>query len=96
MGMVGWEAGYDEDLEDSNNSRNIEVMNMYQLVMNAINGMEVGDCNVISLPDNLGYFRKYLSEVSKREGKKFTTKVMDNTLHILRIKYSNIYSKEIE
>lgn len=71
--------------------------NMYQLVANAISGLAIGETIQIDLPDNLLYFRKYLSEISKREGKKFTTKVMnDEALLIMRIKYSNIYSKEIE
>jgi hypothetical protein len=71
-------------------------MNMYQEVETAINGLEVGQNNVISMPDNLPYFRKYLSEISAREGKKFATKVIEGNLHIFRIKYHNLYSKEVE
>lgn len=69
---------------------------MYNLASNAIDGMEVGENRIIDAPDNLGYFRKYLSEISKREGKKFSTKIFGNKMHILRIKYSNIHSKEVE
>lgn len=69
---------------------------MYNLVTNTIDGMEIGDNTSIKLPDNLPYFRKYLSEISKREGKKFTTKIVGNKLELMRIKYSNIYSKEVE
>lgn len=70
--------------------------NMYTLVANTIENLAIGDSAIISLPDNLPYFRKYLSEMSKRQGKKFTTKVVANDLHVLRVKYSNIYSKEVE
>jgi len=71
---------------------------MYNLVLTTIEGMQIGQAKSVPLPDNMGYFRKYLSEISKREGKKFTTKVNEEkkTLEILRIKYSNIYSKEVE
>lgn len=70
--------------------------NMYNLVNSTIAGMSIGDSCNIPIPDNLGYFRKYLSEISKREGKKFTTKIVNGKLEIFRIKYSNIYSKDIE
>lgn len=69
---------------------------MYDLVLNTIDDMNIGDNRIINEPDNLPYFRKYLSEISKREGKRFTTKVIDNKLHVMRLKYSNIYSKELE
>lgn len=69
---------------------------MYKLAVETIQDMEVGDSKIIPMPEILGYFRKYLSERGKHEGKKFTTKVVGNKLHILRIKYSNIYSKEVE
>lgn len=69
---------------------------MYSLVLEAINGLAIGDSNTIPVPDNITYFRKYLSEISKREGKKFTTKVTGDQMQVFRIKYSNIYSKEIE
>lgn len=69
---------------------------MYNLVLNTIADMAIGDTNSIPVPDNLPYFRKYLSEISKREGKRFVTKIIDGQLHVLRVKYSNIYSKEVE
>lgn len=70
---------------------------MYNLAANTIDGLEIGQSIIIDEPDNLPYFRKYLSEMSKREGKKFTTKLFpENKLHIMRVKYSNIYSKELE
>jgi hypothetical protein len=69
---------------------------VYNEVKQIIDALDVGDADVIALPDKLSAFRKYLSEISKREAKKFTTKVLNGQLHILRIKYSNIYSKELE
>jgi hypothetical protein len=70
---------------------------MYNLASDTTEGLAIGESIVIDCPDNLPYFRKYLSEMSKREGKKFTTKVFPgNKLHIMRLKYSNIYSKELE
>ena len=58
--------------------------------------MDIGDSELIPIPGNLKAFRKYLSEISQREQKAFKTKILDNHLHILRVKYANIYSKEIE
>jgi hypothetical protein len=69
---------------------------MYNLVLDTITDMDIGSTNTIDTPDNLPYFRKYLSEISKREGKRFITKIIDGKLHVMRVKYSNIYSKEIE
>lgn len=71
---------------------------MYNLALTVIADMEVGDSHTMEMPDDLGYFRKYLSEISKRHGKRFTTsvKAVPGKLQIMRIKYSNIYSKEIE
>ena len=71
---------------------------MYNLALDTITGMEIGEVRTIDLPTELGYFRKYLSEISKRHGKRFTTsqKAVAGKLQIMRIKYSNIYSQEIE
>lgn len=70
--------------------------NMYNLASTSIAGMDVGDLRIIDIPNDIIFFRKYLSEIAKREGKKFTTKSIDSKLHIMRVKYSNIYSKELE
>ena len=70
--------------------------NMYSLMIEAVTGLGIGDSAVIDAPANLSYFRKYLSEHSKAQGKKFTTKLIGDKLHLMRVKYSNIYSKEIE
>lgn len=70
--------------------------NMYSLVLSTIEGLEVGETAEIKLPENIKYFRRYLCEISKRQDKKFTTKIIGGKLHIFRVKYSNIYSRELE
>lgn len=71
---------------------------MYNLALDTISGMGIGDVATIEIPADLGYFRKYLSEISKRHGKRFTTsvKAVPGKLQIMRIKYSNIHSQELE
>ena len=69
---------------------------MYNLVTDTIQNMTVGDKSTIDMPDNLPYFRKYLSEISKRQGQRYTTKIVGDSLEIMRVKYHNIYSKEVE
>lgn len=88
------------DLDKSNKSRNIAVMKksntMYNLVIDTIEGMNIGQSRTLPIPDNMPYFRKYLSEISKRYSHKYTTKIVDGKMEIMRLKYSNIYSKELE
>ena len=71
---------------------------MYQLVLNTIKEMKVGDSKTIKTPDNISYFRKYLNEIGSRHGQKFTTKIVSDgvELKIMRIKYSNLYTNEVE
>lgn len=69
---------------------------MYQLVQSTIEGMELGELRIIKMPDDLPLFRKYLSEIGKRIKQKYTTLSKYDKLHVMRINYSNIYSKEIE
>ena len=69
---------------------------LYTEVKNITEGMEVGELSVIPVPENLKAFRKYLSEISRKQDKRFTTKVVGNQLHIMRVKYSNIYSQIVE
>ena len=71
---------------------------MYQLVLDTIKEMEVGDSKTIKTPSNITNFRKYLNEISNRHGRKFTTRIVEDgkQLMIMRIKYSNLYSNEIE
>lgn len=69
---------------------------MYSLVQSTIEGMSIGDVRIISVPADMPFFRKYLSEIGKRTDCKYTTKTIVDKLHIMRIKYSNIYSKKVE
>jgi hypothetical protein len=63
---------------------------LYSTVKALIDGLEIGQSTSVAIPGNLPSFRKYLSEVSKAQHKKFTTKTIDNRLHILRIEYYSI------
>jgi len=69
---------------------------MYALAQTTIEGMRIGEVRIIALPSDMPFFRKYLSEIGKRTDCKYTTKTMSDKLHIMRIKYSNIYSKKVE
>jgi hypothetical protein len=69
---------------------------MYQLVQSTIEGMVLGELRIINMPDDLPLFRKYLSEIGRRIKHKYTTLSKYDKLHVMRINYSNIYSKEIE
>lgn len=69
---------------------------MYQLAQSTIEGMELSDIRIIDMPSDLPLFRKYLSEIGKRIKRKYTTLSKYDKLHVMRINYSNIYSKEIE
>lgn len=69
---------------------------MYALAQATIDGMGIGDVRIISYPNDIAFFRKYLSEIGKRTDCKYTTKTIDNQLQIMRIKYYNIYSKKVE
>lgn len=73
----------------------VEANTMYNLALDSIQGLEIGQFNIISMPNNLAYYRKYLSEIGKRTGKTFRTKVEDNKLHVFRVPYSNIHSKQL-
>jgi hypothetical protein len=69
---------------------------VYNYVLSTIQDMEIGSCVVIPVPEKLTAFRKYLNQISQARGLKFTTRIINNELHIFRLKYANIYSKEIE
>jgi hypothetical protein len=71
-------------------------MTVYRFVQDTIEDMDIGDSKIISLPDNLGYFRKHLSEISQKMDSKFTTRVIGNKLHLMRTRYFNILSKEVK
>lgn len=65
-------------------------MSVYNYVQGVIDGMKIGDIITIDRPDKLKAFRKFLSEISAREHKKFTTKLKGNEFHILRVNYYSI------
>jgi len=69
---------------------------MYSLVQSTIAGMGMGAVRIINMPNDLPFFRKYLSEIGKRTDCKYTTKTIDGQLQVMRIKYYNIYSKKVE
>lgn len=69
---------------------------MYKLANNTVENMDIGDLRTIEMPDNLAYFRKYLSEIGKHTRRKFTTITAGDKLQILRVQYSNIHSKETQ
>lgn len=62
-------------------------MTLYALVKRAVEGLQVGQVKSIKKPENIQAFRKFLSDLSNKEQKKFTTKVVKNRLHILRTEF---------
>lgn len=68
-------------------------MSMYNYVQNTIDGLTVGELVTIPVPDKLKAFRKFLSEISAKDHKKFTTKIKGNDLHIMRINYYSVTEK---
>lgn len=73
---------------------------LYQTVSALVIWMEVGEQKEIAVPDNLPLFRKYLSDISKAHGCKFTTKIVKkrgkSKMIIMRVPYSNIISGEVQ
>ncbi len=69
---------------------------MYSLAQATVEGMSIGEVRIIDMPEDIAFFRKYLSEIGKRTDCKYTTKSIEGQLHVMRIKYSNIYSKKVE
>lgn len=68
-------------------------MTLYSYVQSTIDGLNIGEMVTIPLPDKLKAFRKFLCEISLKDHKKFTTKVVINELHILRINYHSVAEK---
>jgi flagellar basal body L-ring protein FlgH len=68
-------------------------MSLYNYVKNTIDGMAIGDLITIPLPEKIKAFRKFLSEISKADHKKFTTKIKNGEMHIMRIKYYSLAEK---
>lgn len=71
-------------------------MSMYSFVQNTIDDIKMGQLVTIPLPDKLGAFRKFLSEISSKDHKKFTTKVKGSELHIMRVQYYSIPEKIVQ
>lgn len=65
-------------------------MTIYSFVNDVISDLDIGELKTIDLPENLGAFRKFLSEISKRDHKKFTTKRQGLYLHVMRVDYFNV------
>lgn len=68
-------------------------MSLYNDVLLTIDSMEVGDIVTIDVPVKLKAFRKFLSEISGKHHKKFTTKILDGNMHIMRVKYFSVTEK---
>lgn len=71
-------------------------MSMYSFVQTTIDGLKIGQLVTIPIPDKLGAFRKFLSEIAGKDHKKFTTKVKGNELHIMRVQYYSIPEKIVD
>lgn len=71
-------------------------MSLYSSVRGIVDGLSIGEVVSISIPDKLGAFRKFLCEISSQDHKKFTTKVKDGLLHIMRIQYHSVTEKIVK
>ncbi len=69
---------------------------LYSYVQSTIDDMSIGDIATIDIPDKLGAFRKFLSEIANKDHKKYTTKVVGNQLHIMRINYHSVAEKIVK
>jgi len=68
-------------------------MSLYNYVQTTIEGLNTGELVTIPIPDKLKAFRKFLSEIAAKDHKKFTTKVKNGELHIMRVKYYSVAAK---
>lgn len=68
---------------------------LYSIVQSTIDGLSIGEMTTIPKPDKLKAFRKFLTEISKKDHKKFTTKLNKDKdeMHILRINYYSVSEK---
>lgn len=72
-------------------------MSLYSDVRGVIEGLDIGELITIPIPSKLKAFRKFLSEISSKDHKKFTTKIKGSDMHIMRINYHSVTAKlEIE
>jgi hypothetical protein len=65
-------------------------MSLYSYVASTIEGLEIGQMTSIPVPDKLKAFRKFLSEIASRQHRKYTTKVVGQELHILRVPFYSV------
>lgn len=65
----------------------------YSRCKEVVAGLEIGESKIIEMPEKLQLFRRNLFDISRAQGKKFTTKVVDGKLLIMRIRYVNIISE---
>lgn len=65
-------------------------MSLYSFVQSTVDDLDIGQLVTIDEPGKLKAFRKFLSEIGKKDHKKFTTKLKDGQLHIMRIKYHSV------
>jgi len=68
-------------------------MSIYNEVKNTVDFLQVGELVTVSIPDNLKAFRKFLTEISRKDHKCFRTKVVNGELCIMRIKYHSLVEK---
>ena len=68
-------------------------MRMYSYVQSLVEGLEIDELITIDAPVKLKAFRKFLSEIAKKDHKKFTTTVKGTQLHIMRVKYYSMAEK---
>lgn len=65
-------------------------MSLYSYVQSTVDDLDIDQLITIPMPSKLKAFRKFLSEIAKKDHKKFTTKLKDGQLHIMRIKYHSV------
>lgn len=65
-------------------------MSMYSFVQQTVDALDIGDLVTIDPPLKLKAFRKFLSEIAKKDHKKFTTKLKAGQLHVMRVKYFSV------
>ncbi len=75
---------------------NMKRESVYSQCKTALTGLEIGESKTIEIPENLPVFRRCIIDIGSREGKRFATKTIDGKLRIMRLKYFNISSKEME
>lgn len=68
-------------------------MSLYNYVQGTVESLKIGELVTIDIPDKLKSFRKFLTEISHKDHKKFTTKIKNGELHIMRVAYFSVAEK---